>query len=80
MILTGRFQLLNTDVRSGVKDPNKNYNVVLLMQGTDTIQCMCEDSVLFEKLRACKQLAELDIHFVYNAKYGSLRIQDVTFK
>lgn len=44
MVLTGRFQLLNTDVRSGVKDPNKKYNVVLLMQGTDTIQCMCEDT------------------------------------
>ncbi len=80
MVLTGRFQLLNTDVRSGVKDPNKKYNVVLLMQGTDTIQCMCEDTQLFEKIRACKQLSDLEIHFDYNAKFGSLRIKDVSFK
>lgn len=80
MRLRGKFIYLNTDLRTGVKDPSKQYYMVALMQGAETTTLMCMDAGVYNELQQMPQFSEVNLEVEYNVKYGSARVVSVVKK
>lgn len=74
MRLRGKFIYLNTDIRTGVKDPTKQYYMVALMQGAETMTLMCVDSTVYNELRGINQFSEVNLELEYNVRYNNCRV------
>lgn len=77
MKFTADAKLLSVSSRPGVKDPNKTYYPILFMQGTDTLDLLCQSEKVFEKAISFEPMADVHIVIEYNSKYRSLRLVDI---
>lgn len=73
MKMNGEYVLLSTEKRVGIKDPTKVYPMVLLMQGTETLDCMTDEAV-YNELQAIPQYSKVFCTFDYNHRFKSLRL------
>lgn len=74
MKLNGEFIYLNSEERTGVKDPSKTYYFVALMQGAETVTLMCQDKAVYEEISKCQQFSPVILNFEYNDRYGRCRV------
>lgn len=77
MKFTADVKLLSVSSRPGVKDPNKTYYPILFMQGTDTLEMLCQSEKVYEKALSFEPMADVRIVIEYNTKYRSLRLADI---
>ena len=56
MLVKGKCVFLNSDKKQGIKDPTKTYYSVLLMQGTETLNCGVSEEIYNKELPQMNQL------------------------
>lgn len=77
MLLTAQCVFLNAEEKAGIKDPNKTYYTVLLMQGAEAVTCMTEAKIFHEVLPSIHQYSSIDCEFDYNVQFKSMRLVGV---
>lgn len=74
MLLTGQCTLLNTEKKQGIKDPSKVYFNVLLMQDSQTVNCMTDEKLYNGVLSQIPQFTPVNCEFDFNPVFKSMRL------
>lgn len=77
MVISGKFTYLNSEIKQGVKDPTKNYHYVLLMQGTETLQCMTDADTYNISIPQLDKFSDVNCVFDFNPVFKSLRLVSI---
>ncbi|RHO00465.1 hypothetical protein DW266_10265 [Blautia sp. AM22-22LB] len=77
MLVKGKCVFLNSDKKQGIKDPTKTYYSVLLMQGTETLNCGVSEEIYNKELPQMNQFESVECGFDFNPTFKSMRLVDI---
>lgn len=67
---------MSAEMRVGQKDPTRSYYPCLLAVGTETLEPLCADVDVFNRLIQTPQFTPMTAVLEYNARFKSFRLAD----